>query len=88
MASIAISTIDNPYDPISQFDEWYNFDEQKGYHSCSLLARVSKTSSDLSDADYDEEIEAAIDEIIKMEETCGLTNVPGLPTHIKVKRDE
>lgn len=88
MTSIAISTIDNPFDPISQFDEWYNFDEQKGYHSCSLLARISKTSSDLSDADYDEEIEAAIDDIIKMEEMCGLTNVPGLPTHIKVKRVE
>jgi hypothetical protein len=85
---IAITTIDNPFDPIENFDDWYRFDEQKGYHSCSLLARVSKTSSDLSDADYDSEVEAAIDDIIEMEETCGLVNVPGLPVHIKIKRDE
>ena len=88
MALIAISTKDNPFDPISQFDQWYRYDTEKGYNSCSFLARVSKTSSDLSDADYDEEVEAAIDDIIKMEEVCGLTNIPGLPTHIKVKRDE
>ena len=37
---VALTTEDNPYSPFTQFDEWYAFDELKGYHSCSLLARI------------------------------------------------
>ena len=26
-----LTTIDNPFDPFEQFDEWLMFDKQKGY---------------------------------------------------------
>lgn len=62
-----LTTIDNPFDPFTQFDEWYQFDEQKGYHSCSYLARIAKTSSALSDSDYALAVSTAIDEIIALD---------------------
>nr|DAJ97692.1 MAG TPA: hypothetical protein [Caudoviricetes sp.] len=41
------------------------FDEEKGYHSCAYLGRIAKTSEQLSDEENAQEIERAIDEIIK-----------------------
>ena len=65
MRSVALSTSDNPFNPLVNFDEWYTFDEANGYHTCGYLARIAKSSLDLSEADQDEAIEEAIDEIIK-----------------------
>lgn len=64
MASM-LTTIDNPFDPFTQFDSWFQFDEEKGYHTCQFLAKVSKASSEMSESDYEREIERAIDEIVK-----------------------
>ena len=60
-----ITTIDNPFDPFTQFDSWFRFDIEKGYYSCSKLARIAKLSDDMSEKETDEEIERAIDEIIQ-----------------------
>jgi hypothetical protein len=62
---VALTTVDNPFDPIDDFDNWYAFDLLKGYDSCGLLARIAKTSDTLSDKEYELEVERAIDEIIK-----------------------
>jgi len=61
----AITTHDNPYDPFEQFLPWFLFDEEKGYHSCSRLGRIAQTSNQYSEQENDQEIERAIDEIIK-----------------------
>lgn len=61
-----LTTIDNPYDPFTQYDDWLAYDQQQGYHTCSYLARVTNTSDELSPEDEDLAIEAAIDEIVKM----------------------
>ena len=61
----ALTTFDNPFDPFTQFDSWFLFDTEKGYDSCSKLARIAKLSDDWSEQETDEEIERAIDEIIK-----------------------
>lgn len=61
----ALTTFDNPFDPFADFNSWFLFDEEKGYHSCSYLDRIAKTSDQLSEAENDLEIERAIDEIIK-----------------------
>lgn len=60
-----LTTIDNPFDPFTQFDSWFQFDIEKGYYSCSKLARIAKLSDDMSEKETDEEIERAIDEIIQ-----------------------
>ena len=65
MARVALTTIDNPYDPFEQFDDWFLFDVEKGYNSCAYLDRIAKTSDQFSDEENEVEIERAIDEIIK-----------------------
>ena len=66
MTDSMLTTTDNPYDPFTQFDEWYAYDEDKGYHTCSYLARITKSSDELSSADEDLAIESAIDEIVAL----------------------
>ena len=66
MKEVMLTTIDNPFDPFTQFDEWKAFDEQKGYFTCAYLARIVKTSDELSEADEDLAIEQAIDEIVRL----------------------
>lgn len=61
-----LTTVDNPFDPFTQWDEWFAFDESNGYHSCSLLARVAVTSSELSDLDQLIAIQEAIDEVVSV----------------------
>ena len=65
MAQVMLTTIDNPYDPFEEFDQWYSYDMDAGYNSCAYLARVSFTSDSLSDKENEQEIERAIDEISK-----------------------
>ena len=60
-----LTTIDNPYDPFTQFDEWLEFDTLKGYNTCSYLARLANTSDALSDELNSRAINDAIDEICK-----------------------
>ena len=70
MVESMITTTDNPFDPFTQFDEWYNFDTHAGYNSVQLLARIANNSLDLSDPDQDLGIEQAIDEMVR-ENVCG-----------------
>ena len=60
----ALTTIDNPYDPFEQFESWFLFDTEKGYNSCSYLARIAQTTDDMTEIEKNIEIERAIDEII------------------------
>lgn len=67
--AVAITTIDNPYDPFDQFREWYMFDSLAGYGSCGYLDRIAHTSDALTDEENEQEIERAIDEIIMFNPT-------------------
>ncbi len=60
-----LTTVDNPYDPFTQFDAWYQFDVHAQYNTSAFLARIVKNSDELSDADHSLAIEDAIDEIVK-----------------------
>ena len=61
---VYLTTVDNPFDPNTQFDDWLMYDIEKGYNTCEYLARIARTSDQLSDEENEEEINRAIDEII------------------------
>jgi hypothetical protein len=65
MANYMITTTDNPFNPFTNFDEWYAFDERAGYHTSGYVARIAFSSDDLSEADQELSINNAIDEIIE-----------------------
>ena len=60
-----LTTFDNPFDPFEQFTSWFMFDVEKGYNSCAYLARIAKLTDEMSDQEISDEINRAIDEIIK-----------------------
>lgn len=60
-----LTTVDNPFSPFTEFDEWYQYDRSAGYFTTEFLARVTITSDELSDADRSLAIESAIDEIVR-----------------------
>jgi len=62
----ALTTVDNPFNPFTQFDQWFTYDEGMGYHSCAYLARVANTSEGLSPSENIDEINRAIDEIVRL----------------------
>lgn len=74
-----LTTYDNPFDPFTQWDEWYAWDLNAGYHTPGLLARIVKTSNELAEADQFLAVQHAIDEIVH-------ENVSGM--HRKVQRGE
>jgi hypothetical protein len=74
-----LTTVDNPHDPFTEWDEWFLWDQRAGYHTPGLLARIANSSNDLSDADQHMAIQVAIDEIVR-------ENVLGV--HRKVKEGE
>ena len=60
-----LTTTDNPYNPFTQFDLWFQFDISKGYNTCAFIDRVANTSDELTDKENDNEIENAMKEIAK-----------------------
>ena len=61
-----LTTSDNPFDPFDDYDSWFAFDSSQNYNSCSYLARIAKTSDELSEVDNELAIEQAINEIIEL----------------------
>lgn len=71
-----LTTTDNPFSPITQYDEWLTWD-MATYNTNSLLARVVRTSPELSDADQSLAIQNGISEIVD-------ENVSGMHTKVLV----
>lgn len=63
--TVMLTTFDNPYDPFTQFDRWYQFDIDKGYNTCAYLNRIALVSDEFSEEEYNQAIGRAVDEIIR-----------------------
>lgn len=59
-----ITTVDNPFDPFTQWDRWLNYDEQMGYRTCGRVAALAHCSQDnLSPMENDEFVNQAINRL-------------------------
>lgn len=61
-----VTTTDNPFDPFTQYEQWDRFDCQHGYYTMNYLMRLANVSTDLTDQEYEDEIEAAVDTICRL----------------------
>ena len=61
---VMLTTFDNPYDPFDDFIQWFMFDIEQGYYTCSKLSRIARSAEDFSTVEDKIETERAIDEII------------------------
>lgn len=64
--NVAITTLDNPFDPFEQFKEWYSYDIQMGYNTCEHLASIVNSLPEaLTQEENNYFVDKAIDELIK-----------------------
>jgi len=77
MANYLLTTVDNPHDPRTKFDEWNAWDVHAGYHTLALLGRIINTSDDLSGPDQELAINQAIDDIVR-------ENVSGMHKKVQI----
>lgn len=64
----ALTTVDNPYDPITEYDKWNSWDRLR-YGTEQYLARVCYSSHALSQSEQDHEYIRAMIEICEMNPT-------------------
>lgn len=67
MEAHMLTTIDNPYNPFTHYNEWMAWDIRMGYNTNGMLARLAKTSEALSDSENEEEAERAMNRIIELD---------------------
>lgn len=66
MKQVRVTTIDNPYDPFKEWDQWYFYDMSNGYNTCERLASISLTSDQFTEEENNEQIEEAINKMMKI----------------------
>lgn len=60
-----LTTLDNPFDPFDDFTSWFMFDCEKGHNTSSRIARIAQLDSEMSQKEVDEEMERAMNLIMK-----------------------
>lgn len=60
-----LTTKDNPFDPFDDYDRWKAFDEEKGYYTENLIARIIITSNEASEEELEMDYARAINDIMK-----------------------
>lgn len=61
-----LTTVDNPFNPFTEFDSWLAYDEQSGYNTNGLLARLTLDSNELTDRENEMAIDHAVDDILNL----------------------
>lgn len=65
MTDVALTTVDNPYNPFTDPDEWLRYDIEKGYNTNAYLNRMVEREH--KEEPTVEQISAVIDEIVKLD---------------------
>ena len=73
MVATFVTTLDNPYDYFTQFDEWYAYDTSHGYdvigqpyNTLNYVARIANVNSNMTDLEYNAAVNDAVDEICRL----------------------
>jgi len=69
MKRYLLTTVDNPYHPIDELEQWLAFDEEHGYYTNQRIAKVHQHSLHLTDAENQRIVNGIIDDFIRLDET-------------------
>ena len=64
-----VTTLDNPFDPFKEPENWKRFDEDHGYHTTSLICRFLVDSDEFDEETYRECLESAVDDVVRFNPT-------------------
>lgn len=59
-----ITTVDNPYNPFEDFENWFIWDHVSGYNSCEKIARFISDSRNMTSEEELLDNERAIDTVV------------------------
>lgn len=62
------TTVDNPFDPFTQWERWWTFDHKMGYQTCEKIAILARDAHELSDAESNDSLVNAINSLIELYE--------------------
>lgn len=66
ITELMVTTKDNPFNPFFEFNDWYNFDCEKGYFTCSYIDRIANTNSNMSEEMQEKLNNEAMYEIVRI----------------------
>ena len=63
-----LTTIDNPWNPFTQWDEWYAYDTSMGYRTPERLARMMRTLAVAARVDDEDMVaDEAMNELVRLD---------------------
>ncbi len=65
MRETMLSTVDNPYNPFSDFDKWFQYDVVHNYNCLGIMAANTYSSNEYGEGRILEDIEQGIDDFLK-----------------------
>lgn len=65
MSASMLTTVDNPFNPFTEFVDWLAYDNRMGYDTCNFMARLNLASEDANPMEQETAIDEVIDEIVK-----------------------
>ena len=61
-----LTTVDNKFDPFTQYEDWFSEDHNLGYDTPSVMARLGAFSNDMPPDEYDREYEDVSNRMIAL----------------------
>jgi hypothetical protein len=65
MNLVWVTTLDNMFNPFTEFDEWKQRDEELGYYTCETLDRIHGSTIELSNELNNILLEQTIDRMLR-----------------------
>ena len=66
MSAYMITTIDNEWNPFTNFLEWFARDRQLGYNTCQWIDAYTKTSSELDDETIEADVDNGVSDFLSL----------------------
>ena len=71
-----LSTTDNPFNPWTHYDQWFDWDTSRGYNTASYLATIVQLINANGRVSDDDALALAIDDILEFNITDNYVLVP------------